>query len=210
MPALNSVYEIKVVCFENTDQQLSLNVYHYFVSAPDTGTGATDAQIAVAMDTAVAALYKACMGNTATYRGVAAQRISPLPKGVPGTTIANTGAGSVAAGILPAQTSGLISLKTLFAGRKYRGRVYPGFMALTFADVDGKMTAAGNTAITNLRNAIPLAFTAGTVPNQSFMALCIWHRSTATFTQVGGLSNLQAFATQRRRGQSGRLNVLPF
>jgi hypothetical protein len=58
-----------------------------------------------------------------------------------------------------------------------------------------------------------LSIPTGAIPNGAGslnMSPVIWHRSTNTFTLINGYVVRPKFATQRRRGDFGRVNIMPF
>jgi hypothetical protein len=194
MASVNDVYAIRTVCWEPGDSQVSINVFHYFVSF-NVGIGGTDLQIAQAFDVIMFAAYKQWMANVAQYRGVGATKIWPLPRQVEATTNVNNGPGTGGAVMLPAQTSGLIKFTTPFAGRTHRGRCYPGFPPATFSDNDGKMNAAGGAALAVIRTALPNTFNAPFAgPNVSTLIQCVYNRTTHAVTGITGYTSYQSWA----------------
>lgn len=212
---VNDPWRTISACSQPTNLQVSLNTL-YWKTVAETGIGATTLEVATALDVILAPLYKAVMPATSFYRGTSAQYLVP-PINVPQFSIANQGVGVASGNNLPMQASGIVSLRTGLSGVRWRGRIYVGFPPASFADATGAMTAAAGVAYEALATALRAGFTAGIVGNQSTLALALrtevvpntvpktYVYNRILFTQVP-----VRFATQRRRGQFGRVNNLPF
>lgn len=205
---MNDILAIRIVTWEPTDSQLGINVWHGLVASV-TGT-ITQTQIATAIDGAVAAPYKAWMGSPATYRGVGVTKIFPLPRVLEESVNGNNGAGTGGAKLCTQQTAGLNSYHTGLAGRRFRGRMYLAFPSDTFATNDGNITGGGVTAIGNIAAALAFGVTVTSGPNTANIAYGLWGRVTHVFTGWNTVTSQNKFATQRRRGQYGRTNLMPF
>lgn len=206
--ALNDILEARVLCWEPSDQQLGVNVIHYSVAVL-AGT-VTLTNLATQLDTNINAAYKAWLGATATYRGVGMTKIFPAPRTVEEHTTANTGAGTGGAKLCPQQVSGINRYYTALAGRQNRGRMYPPFPSDTWANNDGNMTAGGQTALAAIATAYAFAFTYTAGPNSATCVMGLWGRTTHVFRVFAQVVSPATFATQRRRGQLGRTNLLPW
>lgn len=206
--ATGDILECRVVCWEPNDNQLGLNVMHYLAGAP-TGP-VTLGQAAVTLDGIIKAAYKAWLGNPAQYRGVGFTKIWPLPRTIEENTNASAGNGTGGANLAAQQASGLIQFRTGLAGHKGRGRIYPPFPPTAIQDADGNLTAGGATLVTAIGTAIGGGFTATGGGNNVGLTLCVYNRATHAATPITSFIVRQKFATQRRRGQYGRTNILPF
>jgi len=205
----NDILQVRIVGFENTDTQLGVNVLHYQVIAI-TGGVPTGLDCAISMDGLVKVAYKAFMGANANYIGVGVSRIFPLPRLVEDTTRASTGAGTGGANLLPLQVSGLVKFQSTQAARHGRGRCYPFFPSAAWADADGKMNAGGQAAVAAIRTAIPQAWAMANGGNSANLSQILWDRVNHVARGVAATFSSNLFATQRRRGQLGRTNVVPF
>jgi hypothetical protein len=202
---INDVIRITMVALRG--DQLGLCVSHWVVTSKVATPVLGDA--AQAFDTAIAAPIKALMAVSASYRGSGASKIWPLPPSNPTWNITGQGAGTVAGDVLPRQTSGLVTLRTALGGRAYRGRKYAPFPGEADNDANGIPLAAyvtrlatwGNVHI-NFLNTVNGANTAQLTP-------VIWHRTSHTWTNVVTHSARLYWATQRRRGSFGRVNIDP-
>lgn len=206
--AVNDVILCKVVSFDGNNNQVGINTLWYYCSSTTGVPTLTDAGVPTYLDPILAPQYKAWMYNGAQYRGVIAQVMRPLEY-VAQSTIANAGAGTGGANALPLQVSGLITIRTAFGGRANRGRIYPPFPSTAWSSANGDLNLAGAAALFNISNNIPLSHTFNPGPNQTVLTLGINHRKLATITPVVTITNINDFATQRRRGQLGRTNISP-
>lgn len=201
------IYAARIVCV--LSPQIGVNVLHAICTAK-AGTGATDAQIAASIDTLVAANYKALIQNNATYRGVGARRIFPT-LGLESTSVASTGVGTAGANGLPLQVSGLLHIATLNATRKGRGRIYIPFPSTAAAAANGTMAAAYTVLLNALGATLSAGFSSGGGGNTNTFNWCLWHRASNTYDAwSANAQGTTKFATQRRRGDYGRQNAVPF
>lgn len=187
--------------------QAGINVLHFYVSSK-AGTGATDTEIGQAFNTATAAVLKACLSANASFRGTSIRKIAPAV-GLEQFNITGQGAGGVAGDLMPKQVSGIITWRTALPGRAYRGRSYVAFPGEADNDVDATPTAGYLTRLTALANAWDVPITAGAAGNTNLLKLAIYHRVFAGTTLVDTYTVRDRWATQRRRGDYGRTNLLP-
>lgn len=215
---LGDVYEYTMYC-QHADQ-VSVTRRYYETTAL-AGTEATQAQMVAALDAIFAPLFKNAMCILATYRGSAICQIWPLPRRRQSTTIANTGLGVVAGDILPRQVRGIITLRTFFAGRRYRGRVYVPFPAEASSLSDGTPGGGYQSTLDALGAALISSTTAGSAPNTTTLTpklARIAYTGTPpnrvlvqpTLLPYEGFATRPRWATQRKSGSYGRQNVLPF
>lgn len=207
MAVLNDIYAVKLVSYDTS--QVGINLLHHQVSAVG-GAGLSDLQIANGLQTIFAPLYAILLNNNATFRGVQVQKVAPIPVNV---AVNSTGAPSVGSGgatALPKQVSGLISAYTTLAGRSNRSRVYVAFPSATQNQADGIPTPGYITALNNLATAL-IATTTITVGANSVTLLAgVYHRRFLTITTWASIVVRGKWATQRRRGDEGRTNPVPF
>jgi len=207
-PSVPDVIECQVLsAFQN---QIGLNVLHYWVSST-SGTGVTLQFMATQMDALLQANYKNILCNQATYRGVGMTNLAS-PRSVQAVSAANAGPGTGGANMAPTQVRGLISWYSNLAGRAYRGRTYTPFVPANGVQTDGSPLPAYVTILDAVRVILagPIVFTSGA--NTSTISLAIYHRRPlpATFSAVTLSITRNKFATQRRSGQYGRANTIPF
>jgi hypothetical protein len=202
-----SVIRIDAICY--TPSQISVNRFDYRVVSI-TGSP-TDKQVIDAWDVLAAPRYKAIIGTGASYRGSRlTQLIAPVP--VPVFQNANDGPGLTLGNMLPTQTAGVVTKLTNFRGRRNRGRTYLPFPSAASDDPGGGPTAG---YVTNASLLAILVFTPanyGTVTDYASLQPYLVHGHTIppTGTDVIGYNARLKWGTQRKRGQYGRTNVLPF
>jgi len=205
--ANGDVIEVKFGCF--CAGQAGINVTHWVITTPD---GTKDLQdLALAFDNHFHADFKDCIASDATFYGVRAQIIDPLPLSVAEVSAAHIGTGNVGNGAaLPTQVSSIITLTTLLAGRANRGRVYVPFPGN--ADNDPILNTPTNLHVAEL-DALMLKLTSTFSGDVAMGALVLepylWHRATRTKTLVDDGVARQKWATQRRRGNYGQTNTYP-
>jgi hypothetical protein len=200
---------VEVKSFCSVNNQVGINVFHLLVGLV---TGVTTTYTSVA-NTFTASLQPVLQGfcpADVTIWGCVARRIRPLPVSVQEANTMGSVMGTHVGGPLPTSTSGLITWRTNVSGRAGRGRMYPPFPSNDFADVDGKATPAIVPALNGIANAIiGVGVVPGNVGDQALVSLILYHRATFSGVNIGGFTSRQLFATQRRRGQTGRPNVIP-
>jgi len=206
--ALLETYEVRVCCYTTT--QIALNVLHY-ICLQTTGTPPDLTIGAQAFDTLFFANYKSMIATTASYRGVTVKRLTQV-QSIAYPWVSHAGAGSGSSTVLPTQTCGLITIRTRFGGSGYRGRAYLPFIGNTGSDTNGSPNAGLQTLMGNI--AISMGPTISIVGGLGSASLTqVIRRRGFPMTsdpQVIGYTVPPRFATQRRRGQYGQPNVLPF
>lgn len=200
------ILEHRVWCSDGV--QAAVNVRHYEVSSV-VGGAVTDQDVATYMDGQLSPLYGALINNHATYNGVQLTKIFPNPPAVPVSSTVGSGVGVGGADALPLQVAGLLSLKTGFSGRAYRGRLYIPFPSQSGCNTQGGQGIGYQTAAVNLALAYTAAPTITVGASSLKISPVIWHRSTATRTLVTSVGASPRWATQRRRGDYGRPNSSP-
>jgi len=191
-------------------------IRRYYMAGGVTGTGPTESAIGIRFDTAIPTPLKACMVVTAGYRGVKIAKVFPTPRQRAFTNTTSAGPGTVAGDALPTQVRGLITLRTALAGPGARGRVYVPFPGDADNGPSGAPIAGYVTRLIALANALDDTQAAiGVAGNQADLIPIIWHLPKNTPNLPG---NREArivteslarskWATQRRSGAYGRLNV---
>jgi hypothetical protein len=189
-------------------EQASANVLHYVVQTVG-GSPALDTDFAGVLDGSINAAVKGILANNATYRGIEAQIIWPLPLQLAVSSIIGAGTGLAGVTTLPRQSAAITQWKTATAGRHGRGRSYWPFPPATFNTLDGVIAPAGLTAFQTLHNAV-LNFTNVAVAGRTAtVALVVYNRVTHVGTIVTAAVTTNKWGTQRRRGTYGRANNSP-
>jgi len=113
----------------------------------------------------VSAAIKPLVTEAAVYEGLRARVVSPVPTDVVFST-QGTGRGTVDGDSLPTYVSGLISLRTGFAGPSFRGRKYVPFPGELHNDDHGQPTTGYLTLLNTLGVALttPVNVDAGDEP----------------------------------------------
>ncbi len=209
--ATNQILQFRIFCRNADRNQISVNVINYNVQNV-VGANVTDQDAVTFLDTLYHTPMKQMMPVTCQYYGTSAQVVFPRPPGVPVTSIARQGPGTVLGEQLPSQTAGLIALTTAIAGPKYRGRMYVPFPGEDDNTVNGLPSAL---YIAKLSTLGVLRTTVETVPNGAASGTVelhpiIWHREDDTRDLIIGHRERPAFATIRRRGELRRGDVPPF
>lgn len=208
LAVVNQVYEVKLV--SHCSGQLGLNV-RYYRSRLQTGSGTTLGTIATLMNSVFADLYKACLSSAADWIGVAVRIIKPLPASAAAFNKEDTGAGSRTGDVLPRQTAGIVTLQSMLGGRKYRGRAYIPFPAESDNTSEGVPAAGYRTNIQALGDAMVTDRIAGTPGvNDLTLTPCLYHRASNDTTDLFTAQERDRWASQRRRGDYGAGNAIPF
>ncbi len=186
----------------------------YLRCTGQTGTGASNNEVAAAESSKISASLKALMDGTAKFIGLTFNHIFPGFREQTITVTSDAGFGTVVGTPLPGQVAGVISKRTTQAGRRFRGRTYVPFPSDAFLSLTG-LPSVGYTALlgslaldmfgedtvvgaggTSTFVSLLRASNPATSPNN-------WEVIIATFSNA-------KWGTQRRRGSYGRANVLPF
>jgi hypothetical protein len=211
------VLEARIVTFDpNLPTQLGENVLHYVVNIAPT-VGVTTADVATYLDSQWAGPYKALLSSACQYRGTSVQKVQPLPRAVNDLAVGAAANGGLSGNMTPTQVAAIIRLETALAGRPFRGRIYVPFMTAGAVNAVGNMTSGYFTLLTALAAAIPMAAVVNHGLIVAGIGLCIWHRKgyhkppiNVGFTDaVTAVVPTDLFATQRRRGNLGRVNNVP-
>lgn len=202
--AIGNKWQITFVCGVPT--QAAFNVRHYNVtSAP--GSEPSPLTVASHFATQFAALYKALMNSQASFIGAMAQRIRPLPVMVGAGANNGTGPGLVAGDLQPKQVAGLISIKTAFAGRRFRGRLYVPFSGEVDNAISSVPTGDYFNRLDLLAAQLGLTQTVTAGAASEVLSPVLFSRKFELFTPTTLFVARGLWATQRRRGDFGRLNV---
>lgn len=209
MPTNGEIYAAKIACWYNG--QLGLSVRHYRV---ENVVGAADLDQAFAdqLATEFAPLYAAVIGDEAVFLGCSVRNLSVLP--APAAVASTTGEtpGTVASPQMPSQVSGIITLRTAFAGRSRRGRAYIPFPtqvhndAATDRPTNAYMLLIAFIAV-ELRQTQSVALGGSSA---DFVPIVLSQDAdvppSPIYAFILGTTPQPAWATQRRRGTYGASN----
>jgi len=191
--------------------QLGINVCHWNVEAIagiDTLEAFTEF-----MEALLAPLYKPLMSAEAEWRGLGARVIDETPPGIEVFANAEVGPGTDAGELLPTQVCGILTKKTLLAGRKFRGRVYLPFPAETVNDSDGNPTAGylinANLLGDELEGTVQLNDGAAGTIDVGAVLRSGDGAGGFIYTSIDQCFARPRWATQRKRGAYGQKNTSP-
>jgi hypothetical protein len=189
--------------------QVGFNNFTYRVSTI-VGASATDQDVANTLDGVVSGLYKLVLGNNASYYGLKVQKFHPTPVTLPAVSATNTGIGLMASECLPGQVAGVYTGRTALAGPRYRCRFYAPFPGRTANDVTTNVpNATYKTALKDVADYMYAPRTVSSGLNSALLVPVIWHRATATTTDIIARQASGKWATQKRRGNWGKPNLYP-
>jgi hypothetical protein len=213
VPQEADVLELRYASFVSAGGtvQLGLNVRHYRVRGVPAGSTVTLGDCVSRINTLHSTLYRAILAPGAVFIGLGLRRIRPAPPTQDAVEKVSTGPGTLPAGdLLAKQTSGVISLKTGFAGRAFRGRMFLPFPSEAINTANGAPDVVYKTAVDVLAVQVKatVVVTSGTFTIN--LVPVIYHRGTHTVTDVTDALTSPLWGTQRRRGDYGRVNNLPF
>jgi hypothetical protein len=180
----------------------SVTVLHYRVSAV-IGAGATDKAIAIALATLFAAPWKAAIPPIALYQGVILQKIDPLPVGTALGDPSGAGAGVTLGEVMPFQVCGLVTKRTLQAGRRFRGRCYIPWPTEVYNNSQQEPTAPYALLLGDIGGALVNPQVIGTPPNTSSVQPVLYHKGfLPRTTDVLSVINRVYWGIQRKRGNA--------
>jgi len=203
----NDIVEVRIVT--NILEQIGINRRYYLVTQ-STGLGRSDQEAATSLDALWHSVWKACMPIDAAWRGVSVQRVNPLPKTVAAVAVANVGNGTALGGLMAAQVSALVALKSDFTGRDKRGRAYIPFPSDNFITSGGKPSAGFlTTELDEVSDNLSqdLAFEG---VDGNHLKPILWKPPTGPIVDIVKGIPRGEWATQRRRGGFAAKNTLPF
>lgn len=216
IPETGDALRIKVFTYCNSLDQLGLNTLYYKV----TGSvgGMTITQIAEAFAVRVGPLYKSWMSDRSVFLGTSCQNLTG-DISIEATSTQERGAGTEGSLMCPGQVSGLIRYKGSVyvagtTGKFYvpKGRIYVPFPARSWLTLDGDMGAPG---LAQLQALAPLLGPTPTLTQfHGTATVSLWLASrrvfNGTYSLMGPPIASDSWATQRRRGDFGARNVVPF
>lgn len=206
--AVGEIYRSRMACYAGN--QLGLMISHWLVIDVVGGATIDGSHIATRLAVVQNALIKALIGTTTKYLGHGVQRVFPAVDPEQVNTI-NSGYGTQVTDNLPRQVSGIFTLRSGFIGRANRGRQYMPFPT----EGDNPDQAAPSVpyvdALQNLANtySVPLVVTVG-LESATLRAVVYRRLNPAASPIVLSTIARGKWATQRRRGNYGRPNDVPF
>lgn len=198
------IIEAKVIC--QMQNQTAYNVVHFFTSGLVGTIDITD--VLGTLESAVAAPIKALLTDSADYRGMSCQVLSPALSSV---TYRNVGAGPGTAGStpMPKQVAGLISKRAAVGGRHGVGRIYVPFPDEVENEADATCTASYRTRMATYGAALLIPYNVVNGGSSIDIDPIILDKTTFLFTDVDTLITRDRWGTQRRRGDYGASSLPP-
>jgi hypothetical protein len=186
--------------------QLGLMTFHYVVTST-AGTSVTLGDIAANLDSIVQPVMTPMMSTQAQYLGIklGTENVSPVPAP---QIIENATAGSSAGDLLPTQVAGVITWKTDYIGRAFRGRNYFPFPSEIQNQQNDLPTNGYITLMSNFAVAVAATIVTTSGANSATIDPVIWHRNLTSWTAITQWRLNQRWGTQRRRGQYGQGNAV--
>jgi len=208
---------LRVQFFCNTLTQVAVNTVHY-QCVVSLEPGPDVKQIATTLDGLVALGYRSAISQAANYFGVQVYNITRAPLPIPGQSNNRQGPGAGTSPMLPGQVSGVLMLKTDFAGPRGRGRLFVPFPGAAANNVNQFPDAGYVTAIQQL--GINLCTTPIVISPSSTLKAVLYHRAIpatmdkpgkpASWDPITVAKGSDQWGTQRRRGNYGRNNQIPW
>lgn len=153
--------------------------------------------LAADLKTSLDSYIKVEQSNTFYWRSIDYYLVSPTPPIVGSYTTGFPVQGTVAADSVGQQLAAVVTLRTSFAGRSYRGRQYwPGL-----AETKGDGTGPGASWMTNTQSMYTSALIPkyGTTGTDTDWRLIVWSKKLATYNVVASALVRSAWGVQRRR-----------
>jgi len=204
--AVGDIWQASIVC--GFQAQVAFNVYHYRVEV-EVGLGVSASAVAATADATFQAAMRQLLSNEATYSGCIAQKIFPTPMGMPAMASGGGGVGLVVGDALPKQVAGIIAKITAFAGRAFRGRAFVPFPSEADNDNASRPTADYCSRLAILGGIVKGTLLVIDGLNNAGLTPQILHRASMTVTPIVDAFDRKFWATQRRRGDFGRINTMP-
>jgi len=202
---------VKHISYCTIPGQASTNSRKWQLFNLSTGTSFPSSDTLDALDMGMAVPLVALLSQDALFYGSQMYLMNPIgapPR--PVTTTSHQSAGSAGLGLLPGQTSGLISLKSSTLGKIGQGRTYVPFPSPLDNAADGTPTAGYVTRLADLGVFLSHDLTVVAGGQTATFKPCLYRGGTDTPRFIDEAINQDAWATQRRRGSYGRLNKAPF
>ena len=194
--AANDVIEAKI--FLTTTGEVAINALHYRVNAV-VGASLTEQQVVDLLFTRFSTGYPPLVSSAAFYAGMTVQKIRPLPVGAAQFSSAAPVAGTVAGDLMPRQVSGIITKRSVLAGRANRGRMYVAYPSESDNGTGGAPSAGYITRLATLAGQAFVNFTLTSGANSVDLVPVVYHRILGTSNDVTTSLSRNYWATQRRR-----------
>lgn len=205
--AINDILEVKFFCY--FPPQSSVNVRHY-ISDFSTPISPSAQVTADSFSLTASSAYKSTINAGAKYVGCVIRKLNPaLPHGDPVQSLVGAGPGLVPGDALPTQVCGLITIRTATAGRQGRGRLYFPFLSETDNALGGVPTAGFVTGLQAVADVFKDTEDVLDGINSETWTPCVFRPITGLPRRVTAMIARARWATQRRRGGFGSIEIEP-
>jgi hypothetical protein len=208
---LNTVGKLFYIEYWTTlANQAAVNRLWYKVTS-FTGAGVTYGEVLSQMSSIFSLAFRNCVGTGANFKGFGIRELPVMGIPLPAPAYDNTAAlpGTITGNMLPHQVAGLLSLRTAFAGRSGRGRLYMPFPTTSCSGLNGTILPAYSTPLGVFAALVPATVTVTGAGGNAVLTPVLVNRKTAVWKVINNVLVSSNFATQRRRGDYGRPNVSP-
>jgi len=201
---------VRAVTICQVPGQVSINSRQYQLVQSSGGVETTSAVFLTSFGPQMHAAMVPLMAQEATFYGFMLYLETPHATGWrPDTRGAERSVGTGGVGLLPHQTSGLISLYSNTIGKKGQGRIYVPFPPAIVNGADGNPSQQYLDKLDELGQFLTGSIMAVQGP-ATHMFLPVLYKKGGTPYQLGYYTVRNGWATQRRRGNFGPTNELPF
>jgi hypothetical protein len=203
---------VKIRWYATLGNQASV-ITHYFNVPAATLIGSWDpALVLTNYLTLIATPARNCMAILAHFDGGSIQIVTVKPYSALIYSNQGNGNGTMTGNPQPTQVCGMVSRRTDFAGRSYRGRIYMPFMSNNAIDTNG-LPAITYTNLLGLfiAQAEPAAGITMTASGKSIVLnpIIFTRNPKAANSAITGHEYPAKFGTQHRRGSYGKPNFTP-
>lgn len=202
---------VRAITYCQKPGQVSTNTHKWQLTNLTSGTAFSSNQFTLDYDATMQALYAPLMSIEANYYGTQVYLMNPIglpprPDSTNGLVSPGTGTG----GLLPSQTCGMISLKSTTLGKIGAGRTYVPFPYNDGNETNGTPTTIymDNLGLLGVQLRSNILVVAGGIT--ATFRPCLYRGGADTPRFIEEAIPKDAWATQRRRGDFGRLNANPF
>lgn len=203
--AANDKFTARICC--QAGDQISINDFAWIATPVDPG--ATLENLAVSLRVLASADYLPALSSAASFYGISIKRTFPAPTQPVTSSLLTPGTGTGL--IAPRQAAALVAKVTAVAGRKGSGRIYFPFLDAALISAAGHLTAPGVALLNTMAGDFlaTLITTAGFGINVTMNPQLV-SGNGITYTPITSFVVRTKIATQKRRGDYGRTNSLPW
>jgi len=202
---------VRAVSYCTAGGQVSTNSRDWQLVQVTGGTVISSSDFLTTYDNLTAVDFKSALSSDADYYGAQLYKRTPVgPAPRPDHINVSGGPGTYAAGLLPTQTCGLISLYTALLGRSGQGRMYVPFPSSTAVTATGGVAAGYLTVLNTMAGFYMNNLTILSAGATGLFRPCLYTPGGPAPRFIYSAIERTGWATQRKRGAYGKLNNLPF